>query len=274
MRALFFFRMILTSGFLLAGATACAAEDNSDAIADKVIKQLESSGALDSALDRAIERRIQRDNEQRQKTSQEERARQNQMATIARKVDPKLDHLFGNPAARISVIVYSDMECPFCKRFAGVPEAAATNIGDKVNVVWRHYPLDFHRPAALKEAYAAECVARQAGNNGFFRFADEVLKQSRGNGQGLVNGDDGILAIARQSGVKDEKSFKSCLSDPQIAKVIDDDMKDGISAGITGTPGVIVRDNISGHSGLVGGAIPQAELEAQIRGLLTESQGN
>ena len=51
-------------------------------------------------------------------------------------------------------------------------------------------------------------------------------------------------------------------------------MKDGISAGITGTPGVIVRDNVSGHSGLVGGAIPQEQLEAQIRGLLTESQGN
>lgn len=268
--------MLSASAFamaVLANPSAQAAADV-DMLAEKVIQQLETSGSLDGALDRAIERRVKRENEQRDKTAQEERLRQNELVTKARKVDSGRDHMWGNANARISVIVYSDMECPFCKQFSGVPEAAVAKVGDKVNVVWRHFPLQFHRPAALKEAIASECVARQAGHNGFFRFANETLRQSKGNGQGLPDGDAGILAIAKKSGVKDEKAFKTCLGDPQTAKAIDDDTQDGSNAGITGTPGVIVRDNVSGHSGLVGGAIPVEQLEAQIRGLLTESQGN
>ncbi len=268
--------ILLSASMLLAlGSTwsASAATDNVDALADKVIQQLESSGSLDSALDRAIERRIKRENDAREKTAQDERTRQNQLAEIARKVDPQRDHIWGPAGARISVIVYSDMECPFCKQFSGVPEAAAAKVGQQVNVVWRHYPLQFHRPNALKEAHAAECVARQAGNEGFFAFANEVLKRSAGNGKGVPDGDPGVLAIARQSGAKDDKKFKNCLGEERTIKAVDEDMQDGINAGITGTPGVIVRDNVSGHSGLVGGAIPVETLEAQIRGLLTESQG-
>ena len=266
--------IFLISALAVTIVSTSAAAADVDALAEKVIQQMEASGSLDSALDRAIERRVKRENEQREKTAQEERARHNELVTNARKVDPNRDHLWGNANARISVIVYSDMECPFCKQFSGVPEAAAAKVGDKVNVVWRHFPLQFHRPAALKEAVASECVAHQAGNNGFFRFANETLRQSKGNGQGLPDGDAGILAIAKKSGVRDEKSFKTCLGDSVTAKIIDDDMQDGGIAGITGTPGVIVRDNVSGHAGLVGGAIPLAQLEAQIRGLLTESQGN
>jgi protein-disulfide isomerase len=258
---------------LLGSGSASAASEDTEAIADKVIKQLEASGALDSALDRAIERRVQRENEKRQKTAQDERKRLNDLAAIARKVDPKLDHLWGDANARISVIVYSDMECPFCKRFGGVPEAAAAKVGPQVNVVWRNFPLAMHGQNALKEAYASECVARQAGNKGFFLFANEVLKQGKGNGLGLPDGDADILAIAKQAGARNEKSFKACLEDPQTKKAIDDDMKDGTAAGINGTPGVIVRNNVSGHARQVGGAIPVEDLEAQIRGLLTESKG-
>jgi len=245
-----------------------------DEQADKILKQLEASGALDSAVDRAIERRIKREVEQKQKAEQDERARQNDLTKNARKVDPARDHLWGDKNARISVILYSDMECPFCKRFAGVPESAAAKFGGKVNVVWRHFPLQFHNPNALKEAHASECVAKQAGNNGFFSFANAVLNASNGNGKGLPDGDAGVLALAKQAGVKDISAFKTCLTAAQTAQAVEEDIKDGAAAGITGTPGVILRDNVSGHSGIIGGAIPQADIEAQVTGLLSESQSN
>ena len=265
-------KYLLVTVFCLGSAMARSASD--DELADKIIKQLEASGALDSAVDRAIDRRIQRDTEQKQKAAEEERTRQNELTKNARKVDPARDHLWGDKNARISVILYSDMECPFCKRFAGVPESAAAKFGGKVNVVWRHFPLQFHNPSALKEAHASECVAKQAGSNGFFSFANAVLKASNGNGQGLPDGDAGMLVLAKQAGVKDMSAFKTCLQAPQTAQAVEEDMKDGAAAGITGTPGVILRDNISGHSGIIGGAIPQADVEAQITGLLSESQSN
>jgi protein-disulfide isomerase len=209
----------------------------------------------------------------KQKAEQDERTRQNELTKNTRKVDPARDHLRGDKNALISIILYSDMECPFCKRFAGVPESAAAKFG-KVNVVWRHFPLQFHNPSALKEAHASECVSKQAGNNGFFNVANAVLKVSNGNGQGLPEGDAGILALAKQVGVKDAAAFKTCLTAAQTAQAVEEGMKDGTAAGIAGTPGVILRDNVSGRSGIIGGAIPQADVEAQITGLLSESQSN
>ena len=259
---------------LVFGAPASAAEKGTSALAGKVIKQLEASGALDSAIDRAIERRIKRDEVLRQKVAQDERKHQNEMTRKARKVDPARDHLFGDETARISVIVYSDMECPYCKRFAGVPESAAAKFEHQVNVVWRHFPLEMHGANARLEANAAECVARQAGNEGFFSFVNQVLKLSRANGHGLADGDQGVFSLARQSGAKDEQSFKVCLDKPEIKAAVDDDMKDGIAAGIEGTPGVILRDNLSGHSSLVDGAVPQSVLEEKIRAMLAEKKEN
>ena len=255
----------------LATGTSTSAATNG-ALADKVIKQLEASGALDSAVDRAIERRAQREVDKRQKAAEDERKHQNEMSKNARKVDPARDHLFGDETARISVIVYSDMECPYCKRFAGVPESAAAKFEHQVNVVWRHFPLEMHGANARLEANAAECVAKQAGNEGFFNFVNQVLKLSRANGQGLADGDQGVFSLAKQSGAKDEQSFKACLEEPQTKAAVDDDMKDGLVAGIEGTPGVILRDNVTGQSTLVGGAVPQIVLEDQLRAMLAEKK--
>lgn len=240
--------------------------------ADKLIKQLETSGALDGAVDRAIERRVQREAEKRQKAAEDERRQWNELTKNARKVDPARDHLFGDKKARISVIVYSDMECPYCKRFAGVPESAVAKFDHQVNVVWRHLPLKMHGVNARLEANAAECAARQAGNEGFFSFVNEVLKQTRANGHGLVDGYQGVFSLAKQSGATDEQSFKACLEEPQTKAAVDDDMKDGLAAGIEGTPGVILRDNVTGQSTLVGGAVPQIALEDQLRAMLAEKQ--
>ncbi|RTL52756.1 MAG: DsbA family protein [Rhodocyclaceae bacterium] len=264
----FLMPLLLASACAFAAPTQAAKKDEG-ALADAVVQRLESSGALDKAVDRAIDRRIRQDAEARQKAAEEAQKKRMEMVANLRKVDPARDHVYGPVEAKYSILVYSDLECPFCKRFAGVAEGLADK-SPQVNVVWRHFPLEMHGANALKESYAAECVAKQAGHGGFFKFVDAVFRDGQTNGQGLPGGDTALGQLAKQAGAGDEKSFNRCLADAETAKVIGEDIKDGIGGGIEGTPGVVLRDNASGRSLLVGGAIPPAALEARLNAFLAE----
>lgn len=257
----------LLAGPSLAQSSAAGAPAAQDAssLADQIVQKLETSGALDRMLDKAVDRRIQRDQAERAKAQQEQARKASLLARNARPVSDSRDHIYGNPKAEISVIVYSDLECPFCKRFNGTPEAAIKQFGNKVNMVWRHYPLPMHGEIARKEAVAAECVAKQAGDTAFFAFINQVFEKSALNGKGVPNGDEGILALAKSVGAKDEKAFDACMRDPKMARLVDEDFEDGGKSGVRGTPGNIVRNNKTGASAGVPGAIPQAQLEGMIR---------
>jgi protein-disulfide isomerase len=263
--------LLASLGLPIAMAADAPPTPNADA---ELIRRLEASGVFDQAVDRAIERRIRRDAEQRQKAAAEQQAKRAALAGNARAPDPKRDHIFGAAKAPYSVIVYSDLECPYCKRFAGVAEKAAATLGDKVNVVWRHYPLDFHGKVAVQEAVAAECVSRQAGDKGFFKFVDAVLAATQTNGKGLPGGDTALTALAKDAGAGDEKKLKTCIEDASVAARVQDDMQDGIKAGIEGTPGLILRDNLSGRAQMVGGALPQEQMNQALRAFVEVKQGS
>ena len=59
------------------------------------------------------------------------------------------DHILGNKDAKVTFIEYSDFECPFCKKFEPTVQQIIKEYGDKVRVVYRHFPLSFH-PNAQK----------------------------------------------------------------------------------------------------------------------------
>ncbi len=82
------------------------------------------------------------------------------------------DHIIGNPDAPIVVVEYSDLECPYCKRFGGVmKEITAESNG---NVAWVYRHLVIH-PTALPKAAASECVAKLKGNDAFWKYVDLVF---------------------------------------------------------------------------------------------------
>lgn len=235
---------------------------------DRLIKRMEESGALDAAIDRGIERHIRRQIEARQKQEEELKRRQALAAKSARPVDSARDHIFGDAQAEVSVIVYSDLECPFCKRFAGIPEQSIKKFDGKANVVFRHFPLEFHGENAKRGAFYAECVARQAGSKGFFAFADSWLRLTESNGKGLARGNAQIMEIATAAGVKDLAALNTCVTDPTVAQRVRDDILDGTRGGINGTPGVIVRNNKTGVALAVTGAVPVQDLEQAIAKVL------
>lgn len=236
------------------------------AAVDSIIRKMETSGALDAAVDRAIERYVKRKEQARQAADAKQQADLATRARNARPVDAKRDHIRGNASAEISLIEYSDFECPFCKRFQDTPKEVLAQYGGRVNWVLRNYPLAFHNPAANSEALAAECVARLSGNDAYWKYADALFVHTRSNGTGLPT-DQSPERLAEADGIKGAALTK-CMGDPAIAKRIQQDIDDGTAAGVTGTPTTVVRDNRTGASQAIVGAVPIATLAPVIDRML------
>ena len=237
---------------------------------EQIIQSLEKSGALDRAIDRGIERYRQKQMNAAQAKQQKEEAQKAAMAKNARPVSPTKDFIYGKPDAIISIIEYSDFECPFCKQFSEIPNKVVDSMPDQVNLVWRNFPLSFHDPMATKEAIAAVCAAEQGGNAAFWKYTDDIFKNTRSNGQGIpsTNGVDPLLALAKEQGMNIEK-FDACLQSDAAAKQVSADLEDGLNAGISGTPGVILVNHKTGTFNVLAGAVPEDVLKQEVKNLLT-----
>lgn len=236
---------------------------------EEIIKTLEKSGALDKAIQRGIERYRQNQIKASQAKQQMEQLEKAKMAKNARPVDPKNDFIYGKPDAVISIIEYSDFECPYCKQFSPVPIEVANQMASQVNVVWRDFPLPFHEPMASKKAAAAICVGQQKGNDAFWKFNEGIFNSTLTNGQGLpkLNNIDPLQALAKEQGV-DIEQFNSCVNSEAVQKRINADIEDGRNAGISGTPGVILVNHKSGAFTVLAGAVSTEALKQEVKNLL------
>src|SRR3990167_11394093 len=114
------------------------------------------------------------------------------------------EHIRGPKDAKVTIVEYSDFECPFCKNFHETMNEVLANNKD-VRWVYRHYPLSFH-PTAQPTAEASECVAELGGNDAFWKFADAAF------GKGGPHATSDIENYARTAGVNVDK-FKKCVAD-------------------------------------------------------------
>jgi len=238
---------------------------------DQITKQLESSGALDKAVERSLKRirqkqlaaeKLEEDKAEQQKKS---------LAKNARNVDPKIEFIYGKPDATISIIEYSDFECPYCQKFSEVPLKLVAEMPEQVNVIWRNFPLPFHNPMAVIEASAGICIGRLGGNDAFWKFSEAVFKTTRLNGQGMPveKGEEPNLKLAKSLGINSEQ-FEACFTSEEVQKQINSDLQDGIAAGINGTPGVILVNHQSGKMDVLPGAVPLEYLRDAVKELLAK----
>ena len=79
------------------------------------------------------------------------------------------DHIYGNPDAEVKIVEYSDFECPYCKAFNPTLKRIVTESNGHVAWVYRHWPLHQH---SLEKLIAAECVAKLAGNDAFWKYGE------------------------------------------------------------------------------------------------------
>lgn len=169
--------------------------------------------------------------------------------------------IFGNKNAPVTIIEYSDFECPYCSRGYETMKEVRKAYGDKVRIVFKHLPLDFH-PMAIPAAMHFEAVARQ-GHDKAEKFHDIVFEEQN---KLKTNREKFLKEAARRAGANMTRLEKD-LKDPAIMERIQADLSEAYGFNITGTPGFLVN----GVS--VRGAYPFSEFKAIIdRHLATEKK--
>ena len=246
---------------------------------DQIIKRLEQTGKLDDAINRAIERKVKAQKEEQMKAELKQEKLNQKNAQLIKGLTHG-DHYLGDETAKYSIVVYEDLECPYCKMFADIPLNVQAGLKD-VNVVSRANPLSFHMPEAAKEAVLAECIANELGNDGYFTFTRSVFKSTKGNGAGLplvsstyvFNGNDkeqdkykslkddekSLFALAKQIGVKDINATYACYINKETSLKLQNLLNSSVSYGITGTPTTVLKNNNTGKGEMIYGVVQEAE---------------
>ena len=169
------------------------------------------------------------------------------------------DHIFGSKDAEIKIVTYTDLECPFCKRFHDTLKQAIAEYDGKVAMVFRHFPLEMLHKQARPEAEASECVAKLGGEEAFNSFIDNIFETTTSN-DGL---DLTLLPkFATQAGVK-LADYNACVKNSDTKSIVDNQAAGGSKAGVTGTPGAFAV-NKKGEAWLIPGAVPLETLKATI----------
>ncbi len=155
------------------------------------------------------------------------------------------DPILGDKNAPVTIIEFSDYECPFCKRHFDqtLPQLVKEYIDTgKVNLVFRDLPLSFHDPMATTEAIAANCAKEQGDDSTYFKYHDEIFKRTKSNGNGLTK--DDLYKISDDLKLNTQK-LKVCLDDPKQKEEVQKDLTDANSVGASGTPAFFVGRSTS-----------------------------
>ncbi len=189
-------------------------------------------------------------------------------ADVEMKPVDKNDHILGKFNAKVKIVEFSDLDCPFCKKFHPTVKRVAQEFGPrKVAVVYRHFPLDKLHPEARDKAQATECVASIGGNDSFWEFLDKLFDPSKTPEDVKL---DKMVDIAEQIGIN-RGEFEKCLVDERYADEVAADHQDAIKAGGRGTPyTVVVAPN--GKKFVVGGAVPYETLKQTVEYALRQTK--
>lgn len=264
--------VVVLISFLLPATLSGAAETDDEALVERVkqevLTELLEKGGLDAAIDAGIERFVEK---QRQAQAEAQASQQQSAAEQAESIRPvsfERDHVYGNPDAAVSLVEYSDFECPFCKRFHPTAKEIVEVYDGKVNWVYRHFPLAMHNPGAQKQAEASECAAELGGNDAFWTYSDTIYKRTRSGGNGFPL--DALVPLAEEIGL-DGDAFRRCLEEERFAERVNEDYEEGMRIGIRGTPGNILLHNESGKVIPMPGAIPIETMTPAVDRLLEDS---
>ena len=148
---------------------------------------------------------------------------------------------FGSQSAKVTIIEYSDFQCPYCAEGAKVLKALKEKYGKKIQVAFKQYPLPFHTQAK-KAAVASMCIHEQ-GSDLFWKMHDEMFLN-----QDKLNITD-LKALAKKLGAKSE-IFDKCLDDNKYLAHVEKNIQEGKDIGVKSTPTFFVNGQ------LIAGALP------------------
>jgi protein-disulfide isomerase len=141
-------------------------------------------------------------------------------------------HTKGSPQALVTIVEWSDFQCPFCQRVNPTMDQIQKEYGDKVRIAFKHNPLPMHN-RALPGAIAAEAAGKQ-GSDKFWKMHDLLFA----NGKELT--DENFAKWAAEIGLDVEK-FTADLKDPALEKKVKEQQAQGAKLGARGTPAFFVN---------------------------------
>ena len=171
---------------------------------------------------------------------------------IELKISADNDPIIGNSNAPITIIEFSDFQCPFCAKFhiQTLPKIMDEYIKDgKVKLVFRDFPIQSIHSNALLASAAAECANEQGK---FKEMHDKLFEnQNEWNSKNT----DNVIILFNQYSLEmeiEEEKFDSCLRNGKYVKEIQKDLEDGRAYGISGTPGFFIGNDEIGFIELKG----------------------
>lgn len=186
------------------------------------------------------------------------------------------DFITGKADSKVTVIEYSDPECPYCILVSPTMKQLREKYADKVRFVYRAWPLTQIHPHAFDESKAIICAGKVGGAEKHFEYIDALFGykqplQSEKNASPQLSA-TGKEDLARKIGL-DVESFKSCMNNPETSNLVNASLVDGQTAGVQGTPSTFVLiKNKKGFDvvSMVDGARQESYFEAAIEEALSK----
>ncbi|MDP4038957.1 MAG: DsbA family protein [Candidatus Pacearchaeota archaeon] len=160
------------------------------------------------------------------------------------------DPMLGDKNAKVTIVEFSDYQCPFCRKFwqDSYPAIKENYIDTgKANLVYKDFPLSFH-PMAVPSANAANCVQEIGGDEAYFKMHDKLFEE-----QNILDG--GTVSSTVQFTEQDIKNWAkeigydiaSCVASNKFDSEITEDFSYGASVGVEGTPGFLIGNDKNGY---------------------------
>ena len=168
-------------------------------------------------------------------------------ATTAERVNLNERHTYGDTAAKVTLVEFSDFECPYCGQLHETLKRIVDESNGSIKWEFRHMPLPIHKDAKIA-AYYSECVSSITDDEGFFTYADTLMQNQRSIDVAYLE------KVATEQGIKIDL-LHACISDAKTIEIVAEDTKTGQRLGGTGTPFTVIV-YADGTQKSVSGAVP------------------
>ena len=247
---------------LIAFSSLATAQDTTTPTISSDVKnevtQLLNSGALDAELEKRlmVVFRAMAKKRSDEQASLKNKTQVDQAKAVIKNIpfNYATDHITGLDNAKFSIIEYADYGCPFCSEFHNTMKTF-TEQKPEINWVYRHYPIRGASSPSSNLAFASECVSEIGGNDLFWKYNHAVYADpaAMADSNSFINN----FALANNLNVDDINTCKKSVT--TVQKVMNSG-KTAQKGQLSGTPGVIVRNNSTGKLVVLPGAVKIAAI--------------
>lgn len=143
------------------------------------------------------------------------------------------DAVRGPSNAPVTIVEFSDFQCPFCRRFVeGAYEPIFKEYGNKVRMIFKQLPLKRIHPDAENAAIASECANRQGK---FWQYHDVIFANQR------TLGVEALIKYGQEAGVPDQTAFAKCVRNRETLSKVNQDLDDAMKLKVNGTPAFFIN---------------------------------